>query len=171
MIPISNCVITGDYKTRDDQSRSWRAFAPGVFPLSVQGFRLATYMGLGRVAQPQIPANNIDQSSARMIPARHRVIRNPLRVPYRNFISGRSFELFHDFGAFAVVRSAACRDRTLHSRCLQPSHADALTPDSHSTRRGSNRYSGYVFTIARIIASRVGIGLLASYDSPRFLTS
>jgi len=100
--------ITGDYKTRDDQSRSWRAFPQVYIPYSVQGFSWRTYMAR-TVANPKILLKNIEQEVRANDSSAEIESSGTLAGSLQEFYQRPQFELF-TLGAFAVVGLACHYD-------------------------------------------------------------
>ena len=162
--------ITGDYKTRDDQSRSWRAFPQVYIPYSVQGFSWRTYMAR-TVANPKILLKNIEQEVRANDSSAEIESSGTLAGSLQEFYQRPQFELF-TLGAFAVV------GLLLVVIGIFSVVAYTVSRQTHELgiriALGAERTDilGMVFTNSlRIIASGVVIGLLASYGFSRFLTS
>jgi predicted permease len=159
-----------DYKTRDEESRSWRAFPQVFIPYSVQGFSYRTYMAR-TVADPRILLKNIEQEVRAIDPGAELESSGTLAGSLQEFYQRPQFELF-TLGAFAVI------GLLLVVIGIFSVVAYTVSRQTHELgiriALGAQRTDilGMVFTESlRIITSGVVIGLLASYGFSRFLTS
>jgi len=162
--------IVRDYKTLDDDGRSWRVFPQTFIPYSVQGFSYRTYMAR-TITDPSILLKNMEQEVRAIDPTVEIETSGTLTGSLHEFYRRPQFELL-TLGPFAVIGlvlvvigifgvMAYTVSRQTHEIgiriALGAQRADIL--------------SMVFMNCLRIIAGGVAIGLLASYGASRFLTS
>jgi putative ABC transport system permease protein len=162
--------IVPDYKTLDDDGRSWRAFPQTFIPYSVQGFSYRTYMAR-TLADPKILLKNMQQEIRTIDPSVEIETSGTLTGSLHEFYRRPQFELF-TLGTFAfiglvlvVVGIFGVMAYTVSRQTHEIGIRIALGA------QGTDILSMVFAKSLRIITAGVAIGLLASYESSRFLAS
>lgn len=162
--------IVPDYKTLDDDGRSWRAFPQTFIPYSVQGFSYRTYMAR-TLADPKILLKNMQQEIRTIDPSVEIETSGTLTGSLHEFYRRPQFELF-TLGTFAfiglvlvVVGIFGVMAYTVYRQTHEIGIRIALGA------QGTDILSMVFAKSLRIITAGVAIGLLASYESSRFLAS
>jgi len=171
MIPYFEIVgIVPDYKTLDDDGRSWRAFPQTFIPYSVQGFSHRTYMAR-TFADPKVLLKNIQQEVRAIDPSVEMETSGTLTASLHEFYRRPQFELL-TLGIFAFI------GLVLVVIGIFGVMAYTVSRQTHEIgiriALGAQRTDilSMVFVKSlRMIAAGVAIGLLASYGSSRFLAS